>query len=100
MALRDRPDHDRGVQDVVVVREVAGRHLVDACVGQLQPVRTAQLGGRGAEGSGGSCRVFFEAEGVGGLFERRVLAGFVGGSVRGSCGGHFELACCPQGCQR
>ncbi len=41
----DRADHHAGVQDVVVVREVAGRHLVDAGLGELLPVAAAQLGG-------------------------------------------------------
>ncbi len=48
----DRADHDAGVQDMVVVREVAGRHLVDAGVGQVLPVRAAQFGGGGPEGVG------------------------------------------------
>ncbi len=49
----DRAHHDGGVQDVVVVREVAGRHLVDAGPGELPPVRAAQFGGGGPEGVGG-----------------------------------------------
>ena len=48
--LGDRADHDAGVQDVVVVREVAGRHLVDAGLGQLLPVAPAQFGGGRAGG--------------------------------------------------
>ncbi|GAA2957597.1 hypothetical protein GCM10020227_25890 [Streptomyces flavovirens] len=39
----DGADHDTGVQDVVVVREVAGRHLVDAGVDQPPPGRPAQV---------------------------------------------------------
>ncbi|MDN3250569.1 DUF6207 family protein [Streptomyces sp. ZSW22] len=31
---------------------------------------------------------------------RGILSGFVGGPIRGPYGGHFELACCPQRCQR
>ncbi|OCC07826.1 hypothetical protein A3Q37_06420 [Streptomyces sp. PTY087I2] len=41
--LRDRADHDAGVQDVVVVREITGRDLVDAGVGELLPVGAAQV---------------------------------------------------------
>jgi hypothetical protein len=48
----DRADHDAGVQDMVVVREVAGRHFVDAVLGQLPPVGAAQFGGGGPEGVG------------------------------------------------
>ncbi|CAM5332833.1 hypothetical protein SAVIM40S_04104 [Streptomyces avidinii] len=51
--LGNSADHDTGVQDVVVVREVTGRHLGDPGVGQLLPVRTAEVGRGLPEGVGG-----------------------------------------------
>lgn len=53
VAVGDGPDHDGGVQHMVVVREVPGRDLVDAGIYELPPVRTAQTGRCGAEGVGG-----------------------------------------------
>ncbi len=50
--LGDRADHDGGVEDVVVVREVAGGHLVDTGVGEPAPGAAAQLGRGPAEGVG------------------------------------------------
>ncbi len=49
----DGADHDGGVQHVVVVREVAGGHLVDTGLDELTPVAGAQPGGGGVEGVGG-----------------------------------------------
>lgn len=46
----DGADHDAGVQDVVVVREITGRHVVDAGLGELLPGSAAQFGGGPPEG--------------------------------------------------
>jgi hypothetical protein len=46
-AVGNRPDHHRGVEDVVVEGEVIGRYEVDTGGGQLLPVVLPDLG-RGA----------------------------------------------------
>lgn len=51
--LRDGADHDAGVQDVVVVREVPGGHLMDTGGGQLPPGGPAQFGRGLPERAGG-----------------------------------------------
>ncbi|GAA2239611.1 hypothetical protein GCM10010430_21150 [Kitasatospora cystarginea] len=47
VAGRDRADGYRGVQNMVVEREVPGGDLLDAGVGELLPVPPAQVGGGG-----------------------------------------------------
>lgn len=53
VAGRDRTDGDRGVEHVVVQREVTGGDFEHPGVGELPPVLPAQLGGGGLEGVGG-----------------------------------------------
>ncbi len=53
VAGRDRADGDRGVEHVVVQREVTGGDFEHPGVGELAPVLPAQLGGGAPEGVGG-----------------------------------------------
>ncbi len=83
----DGADHDTGVQDVVVVREVAGRHLVDAGFRQLPPVLPAQALGGLPEGVGADAALPVALDGLL-QFAVRALAGVAvhGGPCCRGCG--------------
>lgn len=83
----DRADHDAGVQDVVVVGEVAGGYLVDTGVRQLPPVGPAQAGRRFPEGVGGDPALPVTLDGLF-QFPVRSLAGVAvhGGVCCRGCG--------------
>ncbi len=62
--LGDSADHDAGVQDMVVVREITGRHFVDAGLGELLPGSPAQIGSGLPEGVRGDAALPVTLDGL------------------------------------
>jgi len=91
VAHGNRAEHDAGVEDVVVVREVTGGDLVDPGAFEGAPGGGAQVGGGRVEGVGGDAALPVALDGLL-QFPVPALAGVAVQGCRG-CGlrGHGDL---------